>query len=198
MKTQQLVAAKKATRQRVLALRDALTVDQRAQQSAVITGKLLALPQFSTAAVVAAYLCFGTEFDTEAFARAVLASGKRLALPRVDRGTRTMHFHFVSDLQNQLLPGMWGIRQPDPAHCPLAEAGQIDLMLVPGVAFTPRCERLGYGGGFYDAVISHTRTEVAKVAAAFSLQVVEELPVEPHDRRVDLVITEDAEYVSSP
>jgi 5-formyltetrahydrofolate cyclo-ligase len=63
-------------------------------------------------------------------------------------------------------------------------------MLVPGVAFTPACERLGYGGGFYDTVMAQTRADTCKVAAAFSLQVLETLPVEAHDRCVDMVITE--------
>jgi 5-formyltetrahydrofolate cyclo-ligase len=67
-------------------------------------------------------------------------------------------------------------------------------MLVPGVAFTERCERLGYGGGFYDAAISTLRTGVTKVAAAFALQMVDELALEPHDRKVDLVVTESAVY----
>ena len=106
MKAQDIISAKKAIRQRVLALRDAMSGDARAQKSAAITAKLLALAQFAAADVVAAYVGFGTELDTGAFVQAALTRGKRLLLPRVDRDTREMHFHVVSDLQNQLLPGV--------------------------------------------------------------------------------------------
>jgi 5-formyltetrahydrofolate cyclo-ligase len=191
-------AAKKSVRRHVLALRDALSGDARERKSAQVTARLLELPAFAGAATVAAYSSFGTEFDTGFFLAAVLARGKNLVLPRVARERKELVFHFVTDPAQSLLPGKWGIREPDPAQCADAELDEIDFMLVPGVAFTRRGERLGYGGGFYDAAISATRTDVVKVAAAFAVQIVNELPLEPHDRRVDLVVTEDAEYPPMP
>ena len=73
--------------------------------------------------------------------------------------------------ERQLEAGVWGIRQPR-ADCPAAAASQVDFVLVPGVAFTARCERLGYGGGFYDRFIRGLASRPALVAAAFSVQVV--------------------------
>jgi 5-formyltetrahydrofolate cyclo-ligase len=70
----------------------------------------------------------------------------------------------------------------------------VDFVLVPGVAFTARCERLGYGGGYYDRLIPQFAGRPALAAAAYSLQIVPEVPVTPSDRSVDLVVTEDAEY----
>ncbi|NIO41834.1 MAG: 5-formyltetrahydrofolate cyclo-ligase [Burkholderiales bacterium] len=189
-----VVDAKKAARRRVLALRDTLTGEARAQKSAIISARLVSLPEFVSARAVAGYVSFGTEFDTAAFLDAVLATGKRLLLPRVERESHRIQFHFVADLSDSLTPGPWGIREPDPSRCPAAPASNIDFMLVPGVAFTPQRARLGYGGGFYDAAIGTTRVGIPKVAAAFSVQIVDSLPVEAHDRRVDLIVTEDAEY----
>jgi len=191
-------AAKKSVRQRVMALRDALSADARNRKSAQVTARLLELPAFAGAATVAAYSSFGTEFDTGFFLAEVLARGKNLVLPRVARERKELAFHFVTDPEHSLLPGQWGIREPDPAQCADAKLDQIDFMLVPGVAFTRRCERLGYGGGFYDAAIGGTPTGVVKVAAAFAVQIVDELPLEPHDLRVDLVVTEDAKYPPMP
>ena len=191
-----VVAGKKASRRRALAMRDVLSADARDRKSQAITERLLALPAFVAADTVAAYASFGTEFNTEAFLAAVLARGKRLVLPRVTSELHELAFHFVTDLDRSLLPGTWGIREPDPAQCAVANADQIDFMLVPGVAFTAQCERLGYGGGFYDAAINRSRADAAKVAAAFAVQIVDEIPLEPHDQRVDLVVTEDAVYVS--
>ena len=189
-----VIAAKKATRRRVLALRDALTGEEREDKSAAINERLIALPAFADAGTVAAYASFATEFDTGPFLKQVLAGNKRLVLPRVDREAKRIQFHFVTDLHRSLIPGPWGIREPDPAQCGVADTSEIDFMLVPGVAFTPECARLGYGGGFYDAAIDEARVDAAKVAAAFAVQVVDELPVESHDQRVDLVVTEDASY----
>jgi 5-formyltetrahydrofolate cyclo-ligase len=191
-----IAAAKRATRARLLAVRDALERDSREQLSAVITNRLLALPEFAIARSVAGYASFGSEFDTEAFNAAVLASGKQLILPRIDRPRRAMIFHAVTELQESLLPGIWGIREPDPTVCPPADLDDVDLILVPGLAFTTRCERLGYGGGFYDAAIETPRPQAIKVAAAFSSQIVDSLVVEPHDRVVDVLVTENASYFS--
>jgi len=180
----------------MLAVRDALGRDVRERLSAAITERLIALPEFPAARTVAGYASFGSEFDTEAFNVAVIAAGKRLLLPRVDRSRRVLIFHAVSDLQASLIAGVWGIREPDPHVCPRAQLDDVDLMLVPGLAFTTSCERLGYGGGFYDGVIAGTRPRTTKVAAAFSAQIVTELETEPHDRTVDKVVTEDACYVA--
>ena len=188
------IAGKKATRKRMLAVRDALNHHAREQLCAAITDRLLALPAFGTARTVAGYVSFGSEFDTAAFIAAVLASGKRLLLPRIDRTQRAMIFYVVTDLQESLLPGAWGIREPDPLRCSRADVDDVNLMLVPGLAFTTRCERLGYGGGFYDAAIEIARPHTLKVAAAFSIQIVDTLAVEPHDRSVDVVVTESGSY----
>jgi 5-formyltetrahydrofolate cyclo-ligase len=187
-------AWKKATRTRMLAVRDALGHDARKQYSAAITEKLFALPEFGSARTVAAYVSFGSEFDSASFAAAVLTGGKRLLLPRIDRAQQVMIFHTVTDLRESLLPGAWGISEPDPERCPQADLDDVDFMLVPGLAFTRRCERMGYGGGFYDVAIGNLRPHARKVAAAFSTQIVDTLVVESHDRRVDVVVTESDSY----
>ena len=189
-----VTTAKKAIRRSVVALRDALSGSERGQQASEITAKLLALPQFISASTVAAYASFGSELDTGPFLEGVLNTGKRLLLPRVDSERRALHFHRVTELEGAFLAGPWGIREPDPARCAEADLREIDFMLVPGVAFTRRCERLGYGGGFYDGAIGDIRDDAARVAAAFDLQIVHTLPLEAHDRRVGLVVTQSASY----
>jgi len=199
MAADEAIAAKKITRRNVLAAREALTQQERERKSAVITEQLVALPELtgtakSPAGTVAAYLSFGTEFDTTGFIEALMEKGFRLVLPRVNRATRQIDFFSVPDLASSLVAGPWGIREPDPDRCARADVREIDFMLVPGVAFTRRCERLGYGGGFYDAAINTLRSGVTKVAAAFAIQIVDVLALEPHDRCVDLVVTESGVY----
>src|SRR5262245_18658291 len=97
-----------------------------------------------------AYVTFGAEFETGAFIGDLQARGKQLILPRVDRASRSLKLYKVRDLDAELAPGVWGIREPRGDLCPEAALDEVDFVLVPGVAFTVRCERLGYGGGFYD------------------------------------------------
>lgn len=194
MNEAEAVAWKKATRTRLHAMRDDLGLDTRERLSAAISDKLVGLDEFEPARTIAAYVSFGSEFDTTAFVTAVLGSGKHLLLPKVDRTRRTLGFYAVTDMPSSLLPGPWGILEPDPLRCPLADLNEVDLMLVPGLAFTKRCERLGYGGGYYDGAMGMVRPTAFKVAAAFATQIVNTLVVEPHDKNVDAVVTENASY----
>jgi len=94
----------------------------------------------------------------------------------------------------RFIAGVWGIPQPRADLCPLVPASQLDFVLVPGVAFTRHCERLGYGGGYYDGFIRGLTRRPPLVAAAFSVQILSALPVSGRDQYVDCVVTENAEY----
>ena len=181
-------------RKQVLAQRDALGAAERKKLSERITARLLGLDAYREAGCVMAYVGFGSEIDTARFVADTLSQGKTLVLPSVERGNRALKLYDVRDPENQLETGVWGIRQPRADLCPEISAAQIEFVLVPGVAFTRRCERLGYGGGFYDGFIRSLVPRPALVAAAFALQVLAELPMSETDQRVDLVMTEDADY----
>lgn len=185
---------KGALRRRTLVARAAIGPAQRGAVCATITHRLTEHPQYLGARIVGAYSSFGSEFDTPEFLADVLRTGKRLALPRIDRAARRLDFHLVAHLDDCLVPRTWCILEPDPAQCPLVDLQEIEFMLVPGVAFTRDCERLGYGGGFYDRVLAQLRPECRTVSAAFSVQIVDSLPTGPDDRRVDAVITESGDF----
>lgn len=184
-------ADKAALRQAILARRDALSSIQRAQLSAAATGHLLALPAVKVARAILAYLSFGSEYDTLGFVETLLAQGKRLILPRVDRGNRRLDLFQVSDPQAQTAAGTWGIREPIPERSVPASRDQASLVLVPGVAFTPQGARLGYGGGFYDRLLADWPGRPPVIAAAFAVQIVASLPMGPADVPIDAVVTED-------
>jgi 5-formyltetrahydrofolate cyclo-ligase len=192
-----LRAEKAALRRAVLARRDALPDAARTDLSRRLTATVLAQPGLAMARSVAAYLSFGSELDTAAFVAHVLGAGKRLVLPRVNREQRRLDLHFVGDLARDLVPGVWGIREPSPERCPPATLQEVDLLLAPGVAFSPGCDRLGYGGGFYDKLLAGRGAHPLVIAAAFDLQIVASLPVGPDDVPVDMVITESAHHVGS-
>jgi 5-formyltetrahydrofolate cyclo-ligase len=189
--------AKAELRRSVLARRDALAPERRLSLSAAIFQTILALPAFASARQVLAYSSFGSEPATAPFLEAVLGAGKALVLPRIDRANRRLALHRVTDLATGLRPGVWGIREPDPARCPPVAVETVDFALVPGVVFDVEGGRIGYGAGYYDRLLAGCAGGTALVAAAFQLQVVDAVPMAEHDRRVDLVVTEQRLYPPS-
>ena len=189
--------AKAELRRSVLARRDALAPEHRMSLSAAIFRTILALPAFSRARRVLAYSSFGSEPSTAPFLEAVLDGGKALVLPRIDRANRRLVLHRVTDLATELRPGVWGIREPDPARCPPVAVETVDFALVPGVVFDVEGGRIGYGAGYYDRLLAGCAGGTALIAAAFELQVVDAVPMAEHDRRVDRVVTEQRVYPAS-
>lgn len=185
----ELLQAKAALRKEVIARRDAADGEMRNRAAQAIIRNLLGLPAYHAAGTVAAYASFGSELGTSAFIAKTLADGKRLLLPRINRAQRALELRHVIDPAADLVAGVWGIREPA-EHCEIVPAAMADFMLVPGVAFTQDGARLGYGGGFYDRLLASLDRRTARIAAAFQLQMVEQLPEGPQDQRVDTVVTE--------
>ncbi len=190
---QSLSAAKKNLRQEILHQRDALDPAARATASARITGQILGLECFQRARGVLAYASIGSEFNTSDLLSQVLTH-KKLALPRVDKATRSLQLYWVNNLEADLQAGVWGIREPRPDRCTPAPLEAIDLVLAPGVAFTARGERLGYGGGYYDQLLARFSMRPAIIAAAFECQRVAAVPLDATDLPVDVVVTENTSY----
>ena len=185
--------AKAALRETVLRRREELTEGERASLGGRVIGRVLGLPAYERSNVVLAYASFGPELPTENFLRRVLDDGKVLILPKVGRGG--LRLHEVRDPEDDLAPGTWGIREPIPDRCPLADPQEVDFALVPGLAFDKRGRRLGYGGGFYDRLISGALSGgTPLVSGAFEVQMVEEVPVGPTDMPVHAVVTEEGVY----
>jgi 5,10-methenyltetrahydrofolate synthetase len=188
-------AAKAALRREILAHRDALDPAARARLSAAALERTQALDVFRQARVVLGYASFGSELDTRPFLHAVLAGGRTLVLPRVDRVARRLVLQQVRDLETELQPGTWGIPEPVPARCRTVAPAEVDFVLVPGVVFDPDGGRIGYGAGYYDRLLAAwPEPTPSLVAAAFEFQVVSAVPVLANDRRVDLVVTESRIY----
>ncbi|MEQ1526548.1 MAG: 5-formyltetrahydrofolate cyclo-ligase [Gallionella sp.] len=184
-------STKQQIRQGIIALREQLSPEVRVAHSAAITERLLQLPSYQHANVVLGYMNFGAEFDSSAWAKQVLADGKRLALPKVNRQTNQLDLYWVEDLASQLAAGVWGIPEPVAERCErLNTLNEVEFALLPGVAFTRSGARLGYGGGFYDKLLAQIEHRPTLVAAAFGLQVVEDMPQEATDVKIEWVVIE--------
>lgn len=193
---QAVPSVKQELRKRIIALREQLPKALRDTYSRAIADRLAQMEAYRQAGTVLGYMNFGAEFASELWIQQVLADGKRLALPRVNHHTNQLDLYWVDDLENQLAPGLWGIREPIVERCErLSMLNEVEFALLPGVAFSRNGARLGYGGGFYDKLLARMdgRKEArrpALVAAAFALQIVEQIPQEATDVKVEWIITE--------
>jgi 5-formyltetrahydrofolate cyclo-ligase len=183
---------KQALRKRILDARASIAPEERERLSRLITTRVLALPEVQRARCLLAYLSFGDELATAHLIESL--RDRRLVLPRIDRAAHRLDLYRVQDPTTDTMPGVWGIREPDPERCVRADLDEIDLIVVPGVAFTSACARLGYGGGYYDELLSRWERPPYRIAAAFDVQIVHAVPLTPADLPVDAVITQSAQY----
>lgn len=185
---------KAGMRARILERRNAMPPRERRARADRIIARLCALEEFSRARTVMAYSGFGSEIDTLPLLREILTLGKKLVLPRVSREQGMLVTYLVENLQDNLQSGTWGILEPNLDRCAPIDPVHVDLVIMPGVAFDRQGGRLGYGKGYYDKLLAACMTRGFKpvtVAAAFSDQLVESVPMEGHDVRVDVLVTED-------
>lgn len=180
-------------REAVLSARNLLSPDDRRAHSRRIVTGVVELEAFRQASTIMGYCSFGSEVETDVFTEAALAHGKNLVLPRIDRALGCLRLYLVSDPANQLLDGVWGIREPNPARCDELAPGKLEFVLSPGVAFDQRGGRIGYGKGYYDRLLESCSAQGGKfaiVAGAFDHQIVPSVPMEPHDVPIDTIVTE--------
>jgi len=182
-----VLEAKRALRERVVRSRAALGPEERAAAAASCARIVDALPAWQAARTVALYAPIGAEMDTAELARRAAAAGKRVAWPLVRPGEAVLAF--AACAPGDLVPGPLGTRQP-PASSPPVPLADVDLVVVPGVAFDGQGRRLGRGRGHYDATLAALPAGTPRVGLAFELQVVATVPSEGHDAPVDAVATE--------
>ena len=177
---------KKQLRRQVRERLEALTPQERQRSDDALFARFLALPQVAEADTVFAFWGVpGREPDTARLVRELVRRGKTAALPRMLPGRRMEARRFDPD--RPLLPAAFGISEPG-EDCPLLEPEHIDLALVPAVCYDRRGYRLGFGGGYYDRWLKDFSGFTVGLCREIVLQ--DRVPVEPHDARVDFLLTE--------
>lgn len=157
-----------------------VTVDEKA-----LCSNILSHPWFLASRTVMAYSAIPPEIDLQPVLEAVLAQGKTLLMPRCERDG-TMTARVIPEL-SFLEKGSYGIMEP-PEHAELFPAGEIDLVLVPGLAFDPKGRRLGRGKGYYDRFLPDCGGKTMGICRCL----ISEVPVEKHDIIMDAVVTANA------
>ena len=159
-----------------------LSTEEKSTLSAHICSTLLHSQEVSDASVVALFISLTDELETGEII-AELTKTKRVVVPRIEG--EEMNFYEIAE---GLAEGAFGILEP--LSTTPVEPSEIDVMVVPGVAFTQGGERLGRGKGFYDKYLSRKGFRAHTIGVCYPCQVVEHLPVEPHDKVMDEVIWE--------
>ncbi len=157
-----------------------------------IMARFFALPEYQAAKTVLLYLDVRAEVRTRHDLPAALASGKKVVVPWCNDEGQLELFHLES--LDELSVGMYKILEPkaELRSLPAKQVNvkEIDLIMVPGVAFDRRGGRMGHGKGYYDKLLEHARPTTPLVALAFECQLLPEIPVHAHDVFMDKVITE--------
>lgn len=184
-----LMDEKRQVRKLVLGRRAALGAEERLRKSSKITAKILSMPEYQKAQTVMLFLNFRDEVETTALAQESLTFKKKLVLPRCGKQGILIP-GVIKDLEKDIEPGMWGIREPKKDTLVEADPAEIDFVLVPGAAFDMNGNRLGYGAGYYDRFFKRLRPGVPRIAIAFACQILPEIPVGEHDQKITALVTE--------
>ncbi|MDE2028830.1 MAG: 5-formyltetrahydrofolate cyclo-ligase [Candidatus Omnitrophica bacterium] len=161
--------------------------EQCVRKSRLIAEQFWQLPAIQKARHILFYVSMPGEVDTSAMIDRAFYFGKRVALPIVEQNQRKLIPTFISSMKD-LQKGAYGILQPAADPQKTAAVKDLDAVVVPGLAFDRRHNRLGRGAGYYDRFLSTLSDRVATIGLAFDFQLTESLPVEAHDRRLQHVI----------
>lgn len=184
---------KREIRKEILQLRNKLKEDYRILADDKIYHRLTDLEYYRQAKIILSYVSYRSEVNTKRILQKALADGKIVAVPKVLDKNGIMEFYEIHSLQ-ELVTGYQGIEEPDIKEkepVDIEGRGENILMIMPGAAFDHQCNRIGYGGGFYDRYLNRYRSKHMKtIAVCYEIQVVDDILAEPLDVKPDMVLTE--------
>ena len=182
------------------ALREQAHANRNAQQdkdelSNLICQQFANLPEYAAARTIMFYVDVRSEVRTRHYLPSALTHGKRIVVPYCVEGSLEL---FKLESMEELAIGMYKILEPRMELRGLPEkkiaVAELDLIMVPGVAFDRRGARMGHGFGYYDKLLEHARADTPLVALAFECQLFPSIPTHAHDIFMNKIITEKAVY----
>ncbi|MGG0758546.1 5-formyltetrahydrofolate cyclo-ligase [Bacillus paramycoides] len=174
-------------RKQIIEHMNSLSEEQYITLSEQIAVSLYVQKEWIEAKTIGITLSMEHEVDTYPIIEKAWKEGKKVVVPKCNRGTRTMSFRQISNFE-QLETVYMNLCEPIPMLTEEVDADKINLQIVPGVAYTQRGERIGYGGGYYDRYLVHYKGKT--LSLAYDFQIVKHIPVEPFDKNVEKIITE--------
>ena len=183
-------------RTKALICRDTLTEIERFSRSEKICNRLLGLQQIKNARTLFIYMHFRSEVKTLELINKCLHAGKTVTIPHTLSKDKRLLAVRITDPEIDIAPGYCGIPEPTDAlrKKAVVDPDMIDAAIIPGSVFDPTGGRLGYGGGYYDRFLADEARRAVRIGIAYTVQLVEKVPVEEHDQLMDLVVTEETIY----
>lgn len=179
---------KSELRKELLRRRDQIPPEVRKTKNRMIQERLLSLDEFKAAKTVFFFASFRSEVDTTEMIKNSLSTGKRVVLPKVDKDKQELLLYEIQDF-GDLAPGYMGIPEPSFQDKRMS-INDVDLVIIPGAGFDALGNRIGYGGGYYDRLLSGLQKHIPVIAPAYEEQIVDSLPSEPHDIKVQMIVTD--------
>ena len=186
-----MTMGKTEERAAALAARRVLTAKERQIKSAAICRRLRALPELGRAQVLLSYMAAWDEADLSLLHEALLAEGKTLAFPVT--GPEGRMEAWTPSGPGAMKKGRFGLLEPDRTRARQILPGQMDIVLVPCVAFDSACMRLGHGAGYYDRYLPGCSGALL-IGLAFEEQRLPRVTAMAHDRAMDLIVTDGGIY----
>lgn len=176
---------KESIRDHAKMVREGIPAPLQAEWSGAIHRRLLTLMDGYDPVMV--YVSKPPEVRTHEFIRGLLAAGRRVIVPIIEREDRSLRLSYLDDLSS-LVPSTFNVPEPIGSEVP-APADEVGLTIIPVIAFDGRGNRLGYGAGYYDRFLA-SRPGMVKVGLAFSCQEAASIPADDYDIKLDCVVTE--------
>ena len=182
---------KEMLRQQILMRRSVLTQQQVQDKTNQIMDRLWKMTVFNEAASVMLYLDIRNEVKTDKLIHSLLRKNRMVLIPVTNASTRTLTVSRLVDPEKDLERGHFGLLEPRSDSLRLVDPETIDLILVPGLVFDRQGYRIGFGAGYYDRFLSSIKPSVPLISLLYELQLVDQVPREPHDIPVHILVTED-------
>ena len=179
---------KKELRKIMIEKRDNIYKEEKAVMDKNIIFSLKEKEFYKNSKNIFIYLGFGSEIDTMSYIQDFINDGKHIFIPRTDIKTKKMEAVEITSLDG-LKENKYGILEPDNNKEEFYK-NNLDLIILPGVAFDHSGRRVGYGGGYYDRYLEDIDKRIIKVALIYDFQLLENVPAEEHDIKADYIITE--------
>jgi 5-formyltetrahydrofolate cyclo-ligase len=181
---------KNILRDTILSRRNSIPEEQRKEKSVLIKEQLFNLEEYHKANNILFYVSTKSEVLTEDMIKESINKGKKVFVPITDITTKQLIISELHDFDTELAPSTYGILEPKKIYHRIVSIDNIDMVIVPGIVFDLHGNRIGYGGGYYDRLLSSVAEDVYVIGLCFECQLIDAIPAEWHDMLVKKIITE--------
>ena len=187
---EEISAAKIQTREDIANILSALAEDDKSKKFRAIENRLFEFANFLEAKIALLYINGDNEVQTGNIIKRAYSYNKIVVLPAFDPKTFEMELMKVDKIAQELKSGPRGVPEPNATCCKIVPIDRIDIAIIPGIAFDEKGGRIGTGRGYYDRLIPKLAITTRKVALTLEEQIVPQVPMESHDKHVDIIITD--------